>query len=165
MPADSYLWNTPTYINATPFCPSGSPDTTESFPAYANQSSMEWEAFAANGFNTCTAPPTPDNYQQEIIQPEAAMPTEEAIPYQPLDEPEEEEGEILVGMGLYDAPEKSETDPGLDHYRTTTSDLLGSTYRKGAGLKLEEAWEPPKDDESSNDEDDAEADDDDDDEA
>lgn len=85
------------------------------------------------------------------------MPAEESIPYQALDEAEEE-GEILVGMGLYDAPEKSDTDPELDHYRTTTSHLLGSTYRKGAGLKLEEAWEPPQDDDSSNDEEDDEED-------
>jgi hypothetical protein len=76
------------------------------------------------------------------------VPAEECIPYQALDEPEEE-GEILVGMGLYDAPDKSETDPSLDHYRMTTSDLLGSTYRKGAGLKLEEAWEPPKEEDDS----------------
>ncbi|KAK8041376.1 hypothetical protein PG994_014383 [Apiospora phragmitis] len=74
--------------------------------------------------------------------------------YQAEEEPEEE-GEILIGMGLYDTPDKSDMDPQLDHYRTSTSNLLGSTYRKGAGLKLEEAWGPPKEDED--DEEDAES--------
>lgn len=145
-------WNVPTYINPTPLATNGSPNTTEAFPAFPTQSTMEWDAFATSGFNSCTAPPTPDIYQQ-VVPSEPTMPAEEYIPYQALDEPEEE-GEILVGMGLYDAPEKSDTDPELDHYRTTTSHLLGSTYRKGAGLKLEEAWEPPKDDSSSNEDDD-----------
>ncbi|KAK6075931.1 hypothetical protein SCUP515_05752 [Seiridium cupressi] len=151
----SCSWNTPSYISAAPLDTSGSPDATEPFPTYLGQASLDWEAFAANGFNICTAPPTPDNYQQ-VVPAEPSVPAEECIPYQALDEPEEE-GEILVGMGLYDAPDKSETDPELDHYRTTTSHLLGSTYRKGAGLKLEEAWEPPKDDDSSNDEDNADS--------
>lgn len=153
-------WDTPTYINPTPLSTSGSPGAPEPFPVYPTQSSAEWEAFATNGFNTCTAPPTPDTYQH-VVPSEPTVSAEECIPYQALDEPEEE-GEILVGMGLYDAPEKADTDPELDHYRTTTSNLLGSTYRKGAGLKLEEAWEPPKEEEDSNeeeeDDDDAESD-------
>ncbi|KAK6834949.1 hypothetical protein PG987_009643 [Apiospora arundinis] len=90
-------------------------------------------------------PPTPETFQP-VSQPEPAMPVEEPVVYQPEEE-SEEEGEILIGMGLYDAPDKSDMDPQLDHYRTSTSSLLGSTYRKGAGLKLEEAWEPPKEDE------------------
>lgn len=94
---------------------------------------------------------------QQVDQPEPVLPAEESIPYQALDEPEEE-GEILVGMGLYDAPDKTDTDPELDYYRTSTSNLLGSTYRKGAGLKLEEAWEPPKEDESSSDDEEEEED-------
>jgi hypothetical protein len=153
---DTCSWDTNSYMNAVPMSTSGSPGTTEAFPAFSTQSAMEWDAFATNGFNTCTAPPTPETYQQ-VDQAEPILPAEESIPYQALDEPEEE-GEILVGMGLYD--EKTDEDPELDHYRTSTSDLLGSTYRKGAGLKLEEAWEPPKeDDESSNEDEDEEEED------
>jgi hypothetical protein len=73
------------------------------------------------------------------------------VTYMPLEEPEEE-GEILVGMGLYDTPDKSETDPELDNYRTSTSHLLGTTYRQGIGLTLEKAWAPPvKDDDDEED--------------
>jgi hypothetical protein len=140
-------WSAPAYVTPTPY--STSPSATEAFPSYTGQSSFQWETFAANGFNSSTSPPTPDSYQP-AAQPEPVVPSEESITYEPLDE-SEEEGEILVGMGLYDTPGKSEPDMGLDHYKTTTSYLLGSTYRKGAGLKLEEAWEPPKDDEEEED--------------
>ena len=101
--------------------------------------------------NHCMAPPTPDDIQP-VQQPQPLVPAEDSIPYQPLEEPEEEEGEILIGMGLYDAPDKTDTDPELDNYRTSASHLLGTTYRRGQGLKLEEAWEPP----ASDDEDDGE---------
>jgi hypothetical protein len=165
MPANS--WNTPAYVDTTTaaaatttYVTSSSPGATEAFPCYTEQSSVTWDSFANNGFTpSVTTPPTPPNYQQ-APQAEPTVPSEGSISYQALDEPEEE-GEILIGMGLYDAPDKADTDPELDHYRTTTSQLLGTTYRKGAGLKLEEAWEPPKeDDESSNEDDDAEEDED-----
>lgn len=140
-----------------------SPVATEPFPSYTGQSTFAWETPAAvaaptTGFNSCTAPPTPDNFQP-VAQPQAAaVPHEDAITYRPLEEPEEEEGEILVGMGLYDTPDKSDTDPELDNYRTSTSQLLGTTYRKG--MMLEAAWEPPaKDDDDDDDEEDADGDD------
>ncbi|KAI1139001.1 hypothetical protein F5Y05DRAFT_383283 [Hypoxylon sp. FL0543] len=135
---------TPQFIPNS-FAASGSPGELEPFPSFADQASLNWEnGLASQGFNVCTAPPTPDEFQP-AQQPQPAVTPEESIPYQPLEEPEEE-GEILVGMGLYDPPSKTETDPGLDNYRTTTSQLLGSTYRKGQGWKLEEAWEPPASD-------------------
>ncbi|KAG4218745.1 hypothetical protein PC116_g32775 [Phytophthora cactorum] len=44
-------------------------------------------------------------------------------------------------------------DPSLDNYRTTTSQLLDTTYRgRGRGWKLEEAWEPPVSDDEDGDE-------------
>ncbi|KAI1391200.1 uncharacterized protein F4822DRAFT_177373 [Hypoxylon trugodes] len=132
----------------------GSPGESEPFPAFTDQTSLNWDCLAAHGFNVCTAPPTPDEFQP-VQQQEPAVPPEESIPYQPLEEPEEE-GEILVGMGLYDPPSKTDTDPELDNYRTTTSQFLDTTYRgRGQGWKLEEAWEPP----ASDDEEDGEGDD------
>lgn len=72
--------------------------------------------------------------------------TEHSNPYQPMEE-KEEEGEILVGMGLYDTPEKCQDDPQLNNYRSTVTSLLGSTFRPkeptGKGLTLEQAWQPP----------------------
>ncbi|KAI0840246.1 hypothetical protein F5Y06DRAFT_252021 [Hypoxylon sp. FL0890] len=136
--------HTPQFIS-NPYAASGSPGELEAFPSFTDQASLNWEnGLASQGFNVCTAPPTPDEFQS-FQQPQPTVPPEESIPYQSLEEPEEE-GEILVGMGLYDPPNKTETDPGLDNYRTTTSQLLGSTYRKGQGWKLEEAWEPPASD-------------------
>lgn len=99
-----------------------------------------------------TAPPTPDDIQP-VQQSEPMVPAEDSIPYQPLEESEEEEGEILIGMGLYDAPDKTDEDPELDNYRTSASHLLGTTYRRGQGLKLEEAWEPPASDDEDDNED------------
>ncbi|KAK7749422.1 hypothetical protein SLS62_008166 [Diatrype stigma] len=102
--------------------------------------------------NIDTAPPTPDDIQH-AQQPQPMVSSEESIPYQPLED-SEEEGEILIGMGLYDAPDKADEDPELDNYRTSASHLLGTTYRRGQGLKLEEAWEPPATDDEEDDEED-----------
>jgi hypothetical protein len=78
-----------------------------------------------------------------------------------LVEAEEDDGEILVGMGLYDQPDKYHEDPHLNNYRSAASALFGSGYQakepQGKGLKLEETWEPPKSD--SDDEEDEEEDD------
>lgn len=114
----------------------------------------DWNTFIMHGFNA-TTPPTPEAFPQtQLSQP---MLSEESLPFEPLEEPEEE-GEILVGMGLYDSPDKYEEDPQLNNYRTTVSSLLGSTFRsqepRGKGLKLEETWEPPKSDDEEDDEDD-----------
>lgn len=116
-----------------------------------------WASFASQGFSS-TSPPTPENLPQSQ-QPQPAVSSEESIPYQSLDEPEEE-GEILIGMGLYDAPEKLHDDPQLSHSRSAMSSLFGGpptfTEGTGKGLKLEEAWCPP---ESDDEEGDAEGDD------
>ena len=86
------------------------------------------------------------------------MATEESIPFQPL-EGDESGGEILYGMGLYDAPDKSYNDPSLNLHRSTIMSLLGGAggYPEptGKGLKLEDAWEPPA---SDDEDDDAESD-------
>ncbi|KAK8002492.1 hypothetical protein PG990_000246 [Apiospora arundinis] len=146
-------WATPAHFNTASYGSSygssyessGSPVAAEPFPSYTGQSTFTWDTSSSAGYNASATPPTPETFQP-VSQPEPAMPVEEPVVYQPEEE-SEEEGEILIGMGLYDAPDKSDMDPQLDHYRTSTSSLLGSTYRKGAGLKLEEAWEPPKEDE------------------
>jgi hypothetical protein len=124
-------------------------------------SQLDWDHFAAHGFNATTAPPTPDSFLP-IQHPDLSFQTEEAIPYHSLSEPEPE-GEVLVGMGLYDAPEKSPViDPELENYRALMlSQFLGPACRQQEpvrkGLKLEETWNPP----ASDDEEDDEAEDDD----
>ncbi|KAI1753446.1 hypothetical protein F4782DRAFT_496324 [Xylaria castorea] len=150
----SESWIPTTQAASNCFNQSGSPDAVEPFPVYNNQTPYDWHTYSPQECNSCTAPPTPDECLG--LQQLHAVPSEESIPFQPLEEPEieEEEGEILVGMGLYDLPSKADTDPELDHYRMTTSQLLDTTYRSGKGWKLEEAWEPPATDDEDGDEDD-----------
>lgn len=125
-------------------------------------SQYEWNSFAANSFEGSTAPPTPDNFLP-IQHPEPTFPSEESIPFESLDD--DESGEDLVGLGLYDTPEAAkspEADPQLDNYRMMNQ-LLGSHYRRpepvGKGLKLEEGWTPPSDDEKDDEEADGEGED------
>ena len=121
-------------------------------------SHFDWSNFATNGFETAsTTPPTPENFLP-IQHPEPTFPAEDAIPYHPLDD--SDEGEELIGMGLYDETEVKSppSDPHLDNYRALMmSQLLGTPYRRpepvGKGLKLEEGWNPPSDDEDDSDED------------
>lgn len=107
---------------------------------------LDWNNFIMHGFNK-TSPPTPETFLQAPQQQQV-----------PLQEPAEEEGEILVGMGLYDTPDKHDADPQLNNYRSTVTSLLGSTFRPaepvGKGLKLEETWEPPKSDDEDDEDDD-----------
>lgn len=115
---------------------------------------MDWNAFVMQGFNN-TSPPTPETFPQNTHSHPVVSgcpETRQAL------EDEEEEGEILVGMGLYDPPDKFDEDPHLNNYRSTVSSLLGSTFRprepRGKGLKLEETWEPPKSDDGEDDDED-----------
>ncbi|KAI0024338.1 hypothetical protein F4780DRAFT_594994 [Xylariomycetidae sp. FL0641] len=151
----------PSYVtadrwDATPFTSSyfdsnASSGMTAPFSNYCDsQPSVDWNTYGSQGLHSCTAPPTPDEIQP-MQQPQPAVAPDESIPYEPLEEPEEE-GEVLVGMGLYDPPSKTDEDPELGNYHASTSQLLGTTYRTGKGWKLEEAWEPPaSDDEDSED--------------
>lgn len=143
------------YAEPFPSLPTTLPDLTPS------STSTHWSSYAMDGF-TSTSPPTPETLPL-AQQPQPIVPNEDTIPYQPLDEPEEE-GEILVGMGLYDAPDKYEDDPQLDASRSAMSSLLGMPCRPqegtGKGLKLEESWQPPEsDDEDADEEDDADGED------
>ncbi|PKS05254.1 hypothetical protein jhhlp_008625 [Lomentospora prolificans] len=116
----------------------------------------EWRSFVEHGFDR-TSPPTPENLPQ-VQHVKTAVKSEETAPYEPLQE-SDDEGEILVGMGLYDTPEKYEADPGLNNYRSTLSSLLGGGAPKlcessGKGLKLEETWQPPESDDEEEEDDD-----------
>lgn len=152
---------------ATPFYPSSMdgqpmPDQYHGLGGVMTQrtaasGAADWEAFIMQRYDN-TSPPTPETFpQMPCAQPAVS---EASLGYEVLDTPEEA-GEILVGMGLYDGPDKAEDDPQLNNYRSTVSSLLGSSFRpqepRGKGLKLEETWEPPKsDDGSEEDEDEAE---------
>jgi hypothetical protein len=123
---------------------SGQPEETPS-----SASSLGWNSAVNKAFE---APPTPEDFVR-APQPEPKLQSEETLPYQPLDA-DEPEGEILYGMGLYDAPEKPAVDSLLDYHQSTMSSLLGGSYEPtGKGLKLEDAWEPPESDDDDEDDD------------
>lgn len=109
---------------------------------YQPQSPVNWACYGPQGLST---PPTPED-PPRMQQLEPILQTEESVPYQALEvNEEEEEGDILVGLGLYDPPEK------LPYQGE--GGLLGATFEPtGKGLKLEDAWEPPiSDDEEEED--------------
>jgi hypothetical protein len=126
-------------------------------------SHFDWNHFAVNGFeSSSTTPPTPENFLP-IQHPEPTFPAEESIPYHPLSD--SDDGEELIGMGLYDLPEPAKappSDPQLDNYRSLMmSHLLGAgrlVEPTGKGLKLEETWNPPASDDEDEEEDDDEQD-------
>lgn len=139
--------------------------STQATYADSSISHMDWNNFAASGFGNSTSPPTPEFFLP--IQPEGPLPADDAIPYHSLSD-SEPEGEVLQGLGLYDAPEAPKflsSTAHFDNYRALVmSQLLGSACRKyepestGKGLKLEETWNPPPSDDEDDDEDDDEQD-------
>lgn len=162
---DSYIYSQQAIMTEQqPMQYTPQPDTSLEATMYSQH---DWDSFAASNFQSSTAPPTPENFLP-IQHPE---PTVDSIPYQPLSD-DEDAGEELLGLGLYDTPKSPEADPQLDNYKSLMMNtFIGHAYRRpealpsnGKGLKLEEGWIPPSDDEED-DEEDAEAENDDGDEA
>jgi len=122
-----------------------------------------WESQLASSamFNRQTAPPTPEDFacslgpnpameasgQQQPTKADAGQQAYQPLIYDDKDE-DEPEGEILYGMGLYDAPDHNKEST---LHQSVVLSLLGGTREqkedvdtgKGLGLKLEDAWEPP----------------------
>lgn len=157
LPAEG--WNVPNQPTPGYVSSSHSNCYLEPFPAVSEadilSGSTQWNPPVGQCYSS-TSPPTPENLPQ-TQQPQPAVSTESPIAYHPLAEPEEE-GEILVGMGLYDTPDKHSDDPHLSNSRSAMSSLLGgSPFRggrlggPGKGLKLEEAWQPPESDDDEGD--------------
>lgn len=140
-----------------------STNATEQHTAAAGTSqgtSTQWDSLVQGA-----TPPTPDSYPSVTAAPEPMIPLDEAMPYRSLDD-DEDDGEILVGMGLYDLPEKTLGDYSINGYRSSATSLFGTCdlpEPKGKGLKLEETWVPPPkeddddEDSDSNSDDDADA--------
>lgn len=169
LPMANYQNCTPQYLNQAAWDlpqPSQYPQYPDAIPALTHGSNldtpaannMDWTSYMPHGMSN-TTPPTPDSFVC-LPQSEPAV-SEDPVPFESLDTADDEdEGEILVGMGLYDTPEKYEEDPQLNNYRSTAGYLLGAPYQRkeptGKGLKLEETWVPPQSDESGDDEEDEE---------
>ncbi|KAF4338179.1 hypothetical protein FBEOM_7921 [Fusarium beomiforme] len=163
--ADSMIYNPYQGTNMSRHSPTASmavpsrqlPVTSAPIEA-TDHNGWDWNNFIMHGIGS-TTPPTPETLPQtQLAQPAVS----EDPHYQALEDAADDDGEILVGMGLYDTPEKYNEDPQLNNYRSTVSSLLGSSFRnyepQGKGLKLEETWEPPKSDEEDEDDEDEEDD-------
>ncbi|RMZ71214.1 cell morphogenesis Las1 [Pyrenophora seminiperda CCB06] len=122
-------------------------------PAYSNESEYPWQSVSQNtptymhsSMNTPTTEPLPW-YLQQWAQKNQAQTSNDFLPIQHPSQQdqdmEEDDGEKLVALGLYDAPEPASS--------------WGMSEGTGKGLKLEETWQPP---EEENDEEDEEDDDD-----
>lgn len=128
----------PAFI-ATPSEYTPAPMPTYVEPSY---SPVSWSNMPATGYtHNVTAPATPED-PPKAQQPEPVVVKQEPMSYSPpeLLEDDEEEGDILIGLGLYDPPEK-------------LGFLNASFEPTGKGLKLEDAWEPPASEDEDEDED------------
>lgn len=137
---------TPAFTTAASYTPACVPDFVETEAEY---SPVSWTNVPSIGYSqNVTAPPTPEE-PTKFQQTDSVVIKHEATPLLKPDElkvEEEEDGDILVGLGLYDPPEKLH------------GSLLGSTFKPtGKGLKLEDAWEPPVEEDDEDEDDDAES--------
>lgn len=121
----------------------------------SDESHYSWQSaaqqtpgYAHSAVNTPTSEPLPWYLQQWAQKNQAYASQNHSSDFLPIqhpteqDEEMEDEGEKLVALGLYDAPEPSLTWGGL---------VEGS----GKGLKLEETWQPPEDEDDEEEEEDA----------
>jgi hypothetical protein len=124
------MTSTPTYTNAQSEC--GWQSVSQHTPGYVHSS-----------LNTPSTEPLPW-YLQQWAQKNQAQATTDFLPIQHAaqqdEDMEDDDGEKLVALGLYDAPEPS----------LSWSALNEGT---GKGLKLEETWQPPEDDGEEEDDD------------
>ncbi|KAI4696064.1 uncharacterized protein J4E88_000236 [Alternaria novae-zelandiae] len=124
-----------------------------STPTYTNtQSESGWQSvqptpgYVHSSLNTPSTEPLPW-YLQQWAQKNQAQASTDFLPIQhPAQQDqdmEDDDGEKLVALGLYDAPEPSLSWGALNNEGT------------GKGLKLEETWQPPEADEEEEEDDDA----------
>lgn len=130
-----------------------SSSTNQSSEGYAVFSPMQYPTSAwtstLSTLSTQTAPATPDFVAIEESRNQNDLPT---LPRKESDE--------LIGMGLYDVPDRHSW--SLDSIMDGPTSLLATRpLSMGKGLKLEETWEPPEEEDSDSEE----ADEDDDDES
>lgn len=134
------------FDTSSAYTPATVPDYVES-----SYSPASWaNAPAASYTHNMTAPPTPEDLPKaQQVEPLVVKEESEA------QQEDEEEGDILIGLGLYDPPEKlpCSEDGGV---------LSAAFEPKGKGLKLEDAWEPPASDDEDEEDGEGEAENDDD---
>lgn len=121
----------------------GSDESHYSWQSAAQQT----QGYAHSAANTPTTEPLPWYLQQWAQKNQAYAAENQSNDFLPIQRhsdqdiemEEEEEGEKLVALGLYDSPEPSLSWGGL-------------VEATGKGLKLEETWQPPENDEDEDNE-------------
>lgn len=88
-----------------------------------------------------TAPPTPESFPSfdnlKYINGEQEKEWNVEVD-------KDDDSEVLVGMGLYDSPEKGEEQRMIEYGPVVSMSRFGrGNETSGKGLKLEETWEPP----------------------
>lgn len=141
------------YDNSYASTPLDMPMANQStFPAQQDYNMYNTNLIVPNSFMAAsTTPPTPETFpMQDQFQPQYIAAQDFSLDNQ------EDEGEVLVGLGLYSAPEKTPVKPVVDShlaelYARAGMPVLEEKNKAGKGLKLEETWEPPKEEESDGD--------------
>ena len=117
-------------------------------------SSFDYSSQAWSGVSTAapisTAPPTPDflPIQHPLENWSITKPT-------PIQQLPKKQSKELVGMGLYDNPDKEPHSMNeLMSGNAFVYDVYSAHESPGKGLKLEETWQPPEEDKKSEDEED-----------
>ena len=130
----------PQYYMQYPSMPLAQASSTTSAIGYPTQAWAE----SLRPFPTHTAPPSPDFLP---IQNPMDVWDGSLGPVNPLPRKQSKE---LVGMGLYDQPDRTSFSMGSINESYVGS--YGIDPQQGKGLKLEETWEPPEEDKESDDE-------------
>ncbi|KAL2135191.1 hypothetical protein VTI74DRAFT_9397 [Chaetomium olivicolor] len=155
-------------------------------PPHVTDGSIGWDPYATSNaiLSRQTAPPTPEDFscgllpnqppqqqqqqqqqreQEQKQEQEQRMKQEPAVTvpqtYEPLihnEDDDEPEGEILYGMGLYDAPDHNKGHSVVLSLFGGAGDQKEADTGKGLGLKLEDAWEPPASEDEDGEDDDGE---------
>lgn len=133
----------PSFATTASYTPAPAPGSAEK-----SYSPVSWNGMPSTTYNhNVSAPPTPEE-PTNLQYPGAVVVKQDEALYSATPEvkvEDEDEGDILIGLGLYDPPEKLH------------GSLLGASFEPtGRGLKLEDAWEPPAEEDDSE-EDDAES--------
>lgn len=149
-------WNMPappsmpamTQAHASPLNPpvTYAPAPAPSYATEPSHSPASWTGMPSTTYtNSMSAPATPEE-PTNLQYTNCAVVKHHSFSYSaPADMKveDEDEGDILIGLGLYDTPEKRPVS------------LLGASFvPSGKGLKLEAAWAPAEDEEDDDDEED-----------
>lgn len=110
-----------------------------------------------------TTPPTPETFpMQDQFQPQYI--NDSTTSFLLDTDNQEDDSEVLVGLGLYSAPDSGKEKPKaiaephiVELYRRAGVELESNEEKGGKGLKLEDSWAPPAESDKDEDEDDNDA--------